>query len=239
MQVTTGRCGTVDFTCSAPPSKSYTHRALIIAALADGESVIFGQLDADDTRMTARALMQLGIRIDWEEKCIRVRGCGGRLTAPADPISIADSGTSMRLLTAVSLLADGPVILTGSRRMQERPLGPLVETLNRAGTDIGYLQTPGCPPVRISGSLPGGEISIEGSISSQFISSLLIAAPYAAQDSRITITGDLVSLPYIMMTIGIMEQSGAVVRIKKEPGKNLVLEVSSRDRYVPGTYTVE
>lgn len=239
MQVTTGRCGPVDFTCTAPPSKSYTHRALIIAALAEGESIIFGQLDADDTRMTARALMQLGVRLDWEENCIRVKGCGGHLTAPADPISIADSGTSMRLLTAVSLLADGPVVLTGSKRMQERPLGPLVETLNRSGADIAYLQNPGCPPVRISGSLPGGDISIDGSISSQFISSLLIAAPYAALDSRITITGDLVSLPYIMMTIGIMEQFGAVVRIETDAEKNVVLEVSSRDRYVPGTYTVE
>ncbi len=104
-----------------------------------------------------------------------MQGKGGVLTSPAEEINIQDSGTSMRLLTAVSLLADGPVTLTGSARMQERPLGPLIDTLNTAGAKISSLNHPGCPPIRIEGSIPGG-ISQLMQLSSQFISSLLIAA---------------------------------------------------------------
>jgi 3-phosphoshikimate 1-carboxyvinyltransferase len=121
MQMNIGRCGPVCFSCSAPPSKSYTHRALIIAALADGQSEIIGQLDADDTRMTARALMQLGVRLDWSRENICVQGTGGRLKAPIEEINIQDSGTSMRLLTGVSLLTDGPVVLTGMGECRNDP----------------------------------------------------------------------------------------------------------------------
>ena len=239
MQMNIGKCWPVCFTCSAPPSKSYTHRALIIAALADGESEIIGQLDADDTRMTARALMQLGIRLDWCKENIRVQGLGGRLLAPADEINIQDSGTSMRLLTGVSLLADGPVVLTGSARMQERPLGPLIDTLNAAGAMITSLNRPGCPPVRIDGAFPDGDICIDGSISSQFISSLLIAAPYAASDVHIHLTGDPVSLPYILMTIDSMHAFGAEVTVDKGEEGEPVFSVSSGKRYKPRTYVIE
>ncbi len=239
MQMNIGKCGSVCFTCSAPPSKSYTHRALIIAALADGESEIIGQLDADDTRMTARALMQLGIRLDWCKENIRVQGLGGRLLAPADEINIQDSGTSMRLLTGVSLLADGPVVLTGSARMQERPLGPLIDTLNAAGAMITSLNSPGCPPVRIDGAFPDGDICIDGSVSSQFISSLLIAAPYAASDVHIHLTGDPVSLPYILMTIDSMHAFGAEVTVDKGEEGEPVFSVSSGKRYKPRTYVIE
>ena len=146
MDMHIGRCGPVHARVRAPPSKSYTHRALIIAALAEGVSSIKGQLDADDTRITARALAALGVRIVWEQGLITVYGTGGRLHAPGSAIDIGDSGTSMRLLTAVCLLADGPVTMTGSARMQERPIGPLVDALNNAGASISYLQTQGCPP---------------------------------------------------------------------------------------------
>lgn len=239
MQMNIGKCGPVCFTCSAPPSKSYTHRALIIAALADGESEIFGQLDADDTRMTARALMQLGIRLDWCTEEIRVQGKGGHLQSPAEEINIQDSGTSMRLLTGVSLLADGPVVLTGSARMQERPLGPLIDTLNAAGAMITCLNNPGCPPVRIEGSFPDGDICIDGSISSQFISSLLIAAPYAARDVHIHLTGDPVSLPYILMTIDSMHAFGAEVIVAEGEEGEPVFTVSSDKRYKPRAYVIE
>lgn len=238
MQVTIGKCGPVCITCTAPPSKSYTHRALIIAALAEGESEIIGQLDADDTRMTARALMQLGVRLDWGRESIRIQGKGGHLSAPANEIDIQDSGTSMRLLTAISLLADGPVILTGSARMQERPLGPLIDALNASGGRITYLNNSGCPPVRIDGSFPGGNVSIDGSVSSQFISSLLIAAPYADKETRIHLTGDPVSLPYILMTIDSMQAFGAQVMYKNEGG-GLVLTVSANHRYTPRRYIIE
>ncbi len=239
MQMNIGKCGPVCFTCSAPPSKSYTHRALIIAALADGESEIFGQLDADDTRMTARALMQLGIRLDWCKEKIQVQGKGGHLQSPAEEINIQDSGTSMRLLTGVSLLTDGPVVLTGSARMQERPLGPLIDTLNAAGAMITCLNNPGCPPVQIEGVFPNGDICIDGSISSQFISSLLIAAPYAARDVHIHLTGDPVSLPYIMMTSDSMHAFGAEVIVAEGEEGEPVFTVSSDKIYKPRGYVIE
>lgn len=237
--MTMGRCGPVSFSCTAPPSKSYTHRALIIAALADGESEIIGQLDADDTRMTARALMQLGVRLEWSKDKIRVIGTGGILSSSGDQINIQDSGTSMRLLTAVSLLAKGPVILTGSTRMQERPLGPLIDTLNSSGGIIDYLKNPGCPPVRIDGVYRGGNISIDGSISSQFISSLLIAAPYAQEETKIHLTGDPVSLPYIMMTLDTMHSFGGQVSVIHNNDGETVFLVSNCHQYHPRRYFVE
>ena len=235
MDIHIGRCGPVHARIRAPPSKSYTHRALIIAGLADGSSYVKGQLDADDTRITARALAALGIRIVWEQDLITVHGTGGRLHAPAVPIDIGDSGTSMRLMTAICLLADGPVTLTGSSRMQERPIGPLVNALNSAGGMITYTGARGCPPLIIDGSLRGGDIRIDGSISSQFISSLLIASPYAGSDSTIILTGPVVSEPYIRITTGMMHQFG-VTPVESE---RLVWSIPAGARYNPISYTVE
>ncbi|NLV25623.1 MAG: 3-phosphoshikimate 1-carboxyvinyltransferase [Methanomicrobiales archaeon] len=238
MQVTIGKCGPVDVTLSAPASKSYTHRALILAALADGESKIIGQLDADDTRMTARALMQLGVRIEWSKECIRVYGRGGSLSIPGAAIDIQDSGTSMRLLTTVSLLAKGPVILTGSPRMQERPVGVLVDTLNSAGAKISYLKNNGFPPIKIEGSVPSGEITIDGSISSQFISSILLSVPYAKEEVRLHLTGEPVSLPYIMMTIDSMQAFGASVSLDKKDNEPVFI-VSPKHQYQPRRFSIE
>ncbi|HWQ65419.1 MAG TPA: 3-phosphoshikimate 1-carboxyvinyltransferase [Methanospirillum sp.] len=235
MEMTIGRCGPITTRIRAPPSKSYTHRALIIAALADGISHITGQLDADDTRITARALAQLGVKIVWQQDLITVYGTGGRLHEPGCPINIGDSGTTMRLLTAVCLLADGPVLLTGSDRMQERPIGPLVDALNQAGADISYTGMKGCPPLLISGSLPGGLISIDGSVSSQFISSLLIASPYAQSAVQIQLTGQIVSEPYIRITTEIMELFG----VKTENPKPGRYHMSAHSRYHPSEYIVE
>ena len=230
-----GRCGPVHARVRSPPSKSYTHRALIIASLADGISRIRGQLDADDTRVSARALASLGVRITWEQDLITVYGTGGRLHAPENQIDIGDSGTSMRLLTAICLLADGPVILSGSARMQERPIGPLVDALNTTGATISYAKNPGCPPLIINGSFHGGEIIVDGSISSQFISSLLIASPYATRDTTILLKGSVVSEPYIRITTGMMSRFG----VTAENQQPLIWKIRSGQQYQPATYTVE
>ena len=235
MDIMVGRCGPVNARIKAPPSKSYTHRALILAALADGISYIHGQLDADDTRITARALAALGIRINWEQNLITVHGTGGKLIGPNVPIDIGDSGTSMRLITAICLLAEGTVTLTGSPRMQERPIGPLVEALNGAGANISYSGKTGCPPLAISGTLQGGDIYIDGSISSQFISSLLIASPYASSDTRIIMKSPAVSEPYIRMTSGMMNLFG----VNPEHSDALIWSIPAGIKYHPITYTVE
>ncbi|WP_319580463.1 3-phosphoshikimate 1-carboxyvinyltransferase [uncultured Methanospirillum sp.] len=237
MDMHIGRCGPVHARVRAPPSKSFTHRALIIAALAEGVSLIKGQLDADDTRITARALAALGVRIVWEHGLITVYGTGGMLQAPGSAIDIGDSGTSMRLLTAVCLLADGPVTMTGSARMQERPIGPLVDALNNAGASISYLQTQGCPPLIIDGTLEGGDIQADGSISSQFISSLLIASPYAEKDATISLVGPVVSEPYIRITTGMMSLFGVTPDlIGHSP---LSWKIHAGMGYKPVSYTVE
>ncbi len=237
MDMHIGRCGPIQARVRAPPSKSYTHRALIIAALADGVSSIKGQLDADDTRITARALASLGVRIVWEQGLITVYGTGGRLHAPVSAIDIGDSGTSMRLLTAVCLLADGPVTMTGSARMQERPIGPLVDALNNAGATISYLKNKGCPPLVIDGTLEGGEIMADGSISSQFISSLLIASPYAGKDVTLSLVGQVVSEPYIRITTGMMTLFGVTPdQVSNNP---LSWKISAGRGYQPVLYTVE
>ena len=233
--MTIGRTGPVVARIRAPPSKSYTHRALILAALADGVSHITGQLDADDTRVTARALSALGVRISWEQDLITVYGTGGRLRGPSEPIDMGDSGTSMRLLTAVCLLADGPVKLTGSARMQERPIGSLVDALNKVGASIQYIANEGCPPLLIDGTLAGGDIRIDASISSQYISSLLIASPYAREDSRIILTGSPVSEPYITITTGMMALFG-VVPERVDP---LIWLVPAGKHFQPSSYSVE
>lgn len=235
MDMTIGKCGPVRARVRAPPSKSYTHRALILAALSDGISVITGQLDADDTRITARALSVLGIRITWEQNRITVYGTGGRLHAPSSPIDIGDSGTTMRLMTAVCLIADGPVILTGSERMKERPVGPLVQTLNESGAVIRYLEKSGTPPLLIDGALQGGEMKIDGSISSQYISSLLIASPYAHRDSTIYLQGTPVSEPYITITTDMMSHFG-VFADHPDP---LTWKIPAGKGYRASTYTVE
>ena len=239
MEINPGKCGRISVNVKAPPSKSYTHRALIIAALADGESKIIGQLDADDTRMTARALMHLGTRLEWSQENIVVHGKCGSFSAPSIPIDIADSGTSMRLLTAASLFADGPVILTGSNRMQERPIGPLVDTLNKTGARIEYLKSSGYPPIRIEGTLNGGDIEINAGLSSQFISSILIAAPYAISNTKIMLSGDPVSLPYIRMTIEIMKAFGSEVEILEDPAFGISLSIKAKKPYFGRIFEIE
>lgn len=234
-QITLGRCGKVNLEVTAPPSKSYTHRALILGALSDGVSLIRSQLDADDTRMTARALSNLGVRIIWEQDRIIVHGTGGRFISPKEPIDIRDSGTSMRLLTTLCLLADGPVTLTGSERMQERPLGPLIRALNESGADIRYLNREGCPPIRIEGSLTGGEIWIDGSVSSQFVSSLLLSSPYAKEDMKIFLNGPPVSAPYILITLEMMEEFGVIV---EQPDSSSFF-IKKGQKYDPHEYEVE
>ncbi len=233
MDVTIGKCGKIDGHIRAPPSKSYTHRALIIGGLAIGDSTIYSQLDADDTRMTAKALMNLGIRSVWSDDTVVVSGTGGDLHC-YEMIDIGDSGTSMRLLTGISLLSDNPVILTGSTRMKDRPLLILVDALRSAGGKIEYLEKEGFPPVKIDGSFNGGTIRIDGSVSSQFISSLLILSPFAKNDTKIIINGNMVSEPYIDLTLSLMKHFG--VTVKKD--KNSFL-IKSNQRYVADSYRVE
>jgi len=199
-----------------PGSKSVTHRALIAAALAEGESLLKECLICEDTLYTLNALKGLGISISIENANTLVSGVGGKF--PPLPkrkeIYMGNSGTSYRLLLSTAALAQGDILLSGSPRMQERPIGSLVSALNQLGVEATCIGKKDFPPVLIrANGLPGGSVEIDGTQSSQFVSSLLLSAPYAEKDVEIRITGNLVSQPYVDITLDVMKTFGiSVVR---------------------------
>ena len=195
-----------------PGSKSLSNRALLIAALAEGTTKITNLLESDDTRHMLNALKLLGVEYTLSEdktECT-VRGNGGPFSC-STPVELflGNAGTAMRPLCAALTLGNGTYVLTGEPRMKERPIGHLVDALRAAGADISYLENEGYPPLKIvANGLNGGEVSIDGTISSQFLTALLMAAPMAKNDMHISITGELVSKPYIDITLDIMRIFG-------------------------------
>ena len=236
MNVTIKETREVDLTVAAPPSKSYTHRALIAGALGKGRTVVLNPLDAEDTRLTLAALRTLGVQADRESDRIILEGCDGLLPAGHETrIDLDNSGTSLRLLTSLALLCRHPVTLTGSPRMQERPIGPLAAALPAIGGKVQFLKKDGYPPLRVSGHLTGGQVTIDGSISSQFISSILIAAPYAESEIVVRIPAPPASASYLDITLDVMRTFGA--RIDRTGYERFA--VSPHDHYRSRTYAVE
>jgi 3-phosphoshikimate 1-carboxyvinyltransferase len=194
-----------------PGSKSITNRALLIAALADGETTLAGPLASDDTDVMRDSLTTLGAQFDTGGDPWAVVGTGGRLRSPTNPLYVQNSGTTARFLTAAACLAPGPVVIDGNPRMRERPIVHLVEALETLGADLSIEGAKGCPPVRAAGGgLPGGPGRIDGRQSSQFTSAVLLAAPYAERDVELSfLDGELVSRPYVETTLAIMRDFGA------------------------------
>lgn len=191
-----------------PGSKSYTHRALVAAALADGESLLSNALKAEDTELTAQTLAQLGAAIDWQGATIRVRGTGGRWRPVAEPIYLGNSGTSMRFFTALVALGQGTYTLTGTERLCQRPLGELLQALEQLGVQVASERGDGCPPVTVRGGLRGGRAALSGAVSSQYVSALLFLGPLAPAGVEIEITDKLVSRPYVDLTLEVLEDFG-------------------------------
>ncbi|MBW2090526.1 MAG: 3-phosphoshikimate 1-carboxyvinyltransferase [Deltaproteobacteria bacterium] len=203
-----------------PGSKSLTHRALIIAALAEGESRIRQPLICEDTSLTIEALQKLGAEINLENGDVIVTGTGGRLneSGPGPEIDLKNSGTSMRLLTSVAALSPGAWTLTGNERMQTRPIEPLIKALSELGAKAQTLHNTECPPVRIQGGgIKGGTTRISASKSSQFLSSLLLSSPYSQQDVTIEVNDSVASWPYVELTLAMMEAFG--VKVERQ-GRN-------------------
>jgi len=196
-----------------PGSKSVTHRALLMAALADGKSEIANPLVAEDTLLTAAALRQLGVTIDWEEESAVVTPPQKRWSQPAAPILLGNSGTSMRLLPALAATGSGRFVFDGTPRLRERPLGPILEALGSLGVSYRCLDQQGYPPVEIlSEGLRGGEVIVDARQSSQFLSALLIAAPCARDEIRVSWLDPVASFPYVALTLAMMEQVGIEYR---------------------------
>lgn len=206
--------GPVDGTIRPPGSKSITNRALVCAALAEGESILTGALDSDDTRVMIDSLRRLGLDVehDTDEHSIRIVGCGGRLPATDAELYVANSGTTIRFLTAMVTLGRGTFRLDGTPRMRERPIEDLLATLRQLGANAGSEAENGCPPVVVvADGLPGGRASVAGSISSQFLSGLLMTAPCALGPVELAVSGELVSKPYVEMTLAVMSAFGVSV----------------------------
>jgi len=195
-----------------PGSKSLTNRALLIAALADGETRLTNALFSDDSKYFANALKTIGfdIRLDEVNHVMTVHGLGGRIPSSKAELFIGNAGTAARFLSAFLTLGNGEYILDGEPRMRERPIGDLVEALTQLGAKLEA--TNKCPPVKISASgLPGGKTKIAGNISSQFLSALLMVSPYAKSSIEIELDTELNSKPYVDMTLSIMEEFGVQV----------------------------
>ena len=213
---------------SVPGSKSLSNRALLIAALGKGKCEVKGLLHSDDTQVMLDALQSLkSCSVEWTDNgdTLLITGNGGTLSASGDSeIYLGNAGTASRFLTtAVSLSKGNYSILTGNRRMKQRPIAPLVDALVANGVSIEYLKDKDCLPLRIHSSengFPGGEISLSANISSQYVSSVLISSPYAHNEMVLTLTGDsIVSQPYIDMTISIMKDFG--VSVRREPNTDI------------------
>lgn len=198
-----------------PGSKSLSNRALLLAAMAEGTTNVVNLLDSDDIRHMLNALEKLGVQFELsadKTECI-IHGKGGALGSDRPlELFLGNAGTAMRPLCAALCLGQGEYTLTGEPRMWERPIGHLVDALREIGADITYLNDDGYPPLTIKANrLQGGVAQIDGTVSSQFLTALLMAAPLAQNDLEIRVIGDLVSKPYIKITLHIMSQFGVEV----------------------------
>jgi 3-phosphoshikimate 1-carboxyvinyltransferase len=197
-----------------PGSKSLTNRALVVGALADGCSTLTGVLDSRDTQVMIDSLRKLGLSVEHDTEHCRVRiiGCQGQPPATRADLWLENSGTSIRFLTALCALGNGTFRLDGNARMRERPIGDLVDSLRQFGISVECERGNNCPPVLVTRSgISGGATSVNANISSQFLSPILMAAPCAHERVEIRIAGEMVSEPYVEMTLGVMSRFGVAV----------------------------
>ena len=209
----------VNATIEVPGSKSITQRALIAAALADGQSTLLGPLESEDTKYTAAALEQMGVSVEKGQGKWIVQGSGGKIATPDKEIFLGNNGTATRFLTSVAALGDGIFQISGDERMAERPILPLMQALAGWGVDIASMENSGCPPLLIKANgLSGGKTILPEGKSSQYLSSLLLVGPYARQEAFLDVEGPILSLPYVIMTLAVMEAFG--VRVEANEALN-------------------
>ncbi len=215
-----------------PPSKSYTHRAVLMASLAEGESTISNVLFSRDTKATMAACRAMGAKCEQERSTLRVSG-----TIPATPddvVNVENSGTTLRFMTSTFAAApDGYVVLTGDSSIRRRPMQPLLDSLKELGVEAWSTRNNGCAPIVVrAGGIKGGRTTIRGDVSSQFVSSLLIATPMSVDDSSIAVA-DAVSRPYIEATLTLSEAFG--IRIEREGYERFQVGAGQRYRRIDFT----
>ena len=232
--------GKVDGTVNVPGSKSLSNRALLLAALANGETHLTNLLDSEDIHHMLNALTKLNISYRLSEcktQCWVTGNAGAFKVSKPVTLFLGNAGTAMRPLCAALACSHGEFELTGEPRMEERPIGALVDSLHQAGAEIDYLKNVNYPPLSIKGhALKGGSVTVDGSVSSQFLTALLMSAPLFEQDTTIVIIGDLVSKPYIDITLHTMAQFG----IDVENQNYQQFKVKGQQQYQsPGHFMVE
>jgi len=222
-----------------PGSKSISNRILLLSALAEGTTEIRDVLLSDDTERMFDSLRILGLKVEQPElRTFRVTGCGGDIPVRQAELFLGNAGTAFRPLTAALALAGGDYRLTGVARMHERPIGDLVDALRILGANINYLGNEGFPPLQITMPTPtvAGRVNVRGDVSSQFLTALLMAAPLLNRDVAIEVAGELISKPYIEITLAMMARFG--VQVRREGWRSFHIFAGSR--YVsPGAIYVE
>ncbi len=227
----------IDATVEVPGSKSITQRALIAAALAEGTSTLVGPLTSEDTSYTIGALQAMGIDIeDSNVAAWVVHGSGGRIREPAGDMFLGNNGTVTRFLTSVASLGHGIFHITGDPRMSERPIAPLMQALQGWGVNIRSDADNGCPPLTIEADgIDGGKTILPEGKSSQYLSSLLLVAPYAGKTAELTVLGEVLSKPYVEMTMEVMAAFG----VSGEAAPTLDSFRIPRGRYQAREYRIE
>ena len=221
--------GTLDGILSPPPSKSHTHRAVFLASMAKGRSTISNPLMSEDILSTIRASESMGSLIRPENGKLIIDG--GNLHTPMETIDAGNSGTTLRIFSGLASMFDSPVSITGDSSLQKRPMKPLLNALTQMG--VMCSSNDGRAPVEIKGCARGGKVSIGGSMSSQFITSLMMVSPMLENDTEITIDGEVVSRPYLEVTASMMRKFGATV---SEEGN--ILRIKGNTGYQPHDYSV-
>lgn len=225
---------------SLPGSKSLSNRILLLAFLAEGITHIHNVLDSEDVRHMVEALkvLEAPLKENWDALEITVTGCGGKIPVQGAHLFLGNAGTAMRPLTAALAIGNGRFVLDGVPRMRERPIQDLVAGLAQLGVQVQCLEQNHCPPVEIQAAgILGGTTHMSGALSSQFLTAILLAAPYAQKDVRVVITDTLVSVPYVQMTLNLMERFG--VRVEHHQHQEFFIQgqqtyQSPGDIYVEG-----
>jgi 3-phosphoshikimate 1-carboxyvinyltransferase len=232
-----------DLALAPPGSKSLTNRAMILAALASGESTLRNALFADDTRVMIDCLRRLGfeVRDDETAQTIVITGRGGEIPASSAELFCGNSGTTIRFVAALCSLGRGRFVLDGIERMRQRPIGPLVGMLNNLAARVRHLDQNGYPPIEVlADGLPGGNVRYGSETSSQYLSAVLHVAPLARHETRVYLDGKQTSWPYVEMTMRLMDEFGVLVELERDPVTHeptrIILPPA---RYAPRDLTIE
>ncbi|EGX45803.1 hypothetical protein AOL_s00117g8 [Orbilia oligospora ATCC 24927] len=238
---------TLDLQITPPGSKSISNRALVLAALSSGTCRISNLLQSDDTQYMLTALSQLGgIKYSWEDdgEVLVVQGNGGKLSACPEPLYLGNAGTAARFLTSVATLVSPTseldnCVLTGNARMKQRPIGPLVDALTSNGAGLAYLESQGCLPLRVKSTsgMKGGRIELAATVSSQYVSSILMCAPYAQEAVTLALIGKPISQLYIDMTISMMAAFG--IQVERSQTEEYTYHIPKATYKCPAEYVIE